>query len=321
MVVDFQHHYVPVELAKRRGLYSADTTYLQEGGRRATTLHARLYDLDLQLRDMAEAGIDVSVLSCLLGWNAGLDECRLINDDLANIQSKYAGRFVGLAQAPVLEGRKAVGEIDRAIRALGLKGVTITSQNQGVSLDSPQLYELYEKVCELDVPIFVHPALAPLGYELLQDYDLPRVLGREVDLTVAVTRLIAGGVLDRFPDLKLVIAHFGGGIAAIKDRLLAKGYRFGTLKRSFENYFDLLYFDLAGFEGGLAALQCALLGIRPERLVFASDYPQDFTGVNTDTGRGMRELRNYIDAVKNLSLEDEVKEGILGRTAARLLRI
>ena len=85
-----------------------------------------------------------------------------------------------------------------------------------------------------------------------------------------------------------------GGIAAVKDRLLAKGYRFGTLKRSFADYFDMLYFDLARFEGGLPALHCALQGIRPERLVFASDYPQDFTGVNTDTGKGMQELRNYI---------------------------
>src|SRR5262245_34118607 len=91
MVVDFQHHYVPVELAKKRGLYSDKTTYLQEGGRRATTMHARLYDLDLQLKDMREGGIDVSVLSCLLGWNASLDECRLINDDLGNTRESLLG--------------------------------------------------------------------------------------------------------------------------------------------------------------------------------------------------------------------------------------
>src|SRR5437773_3564051 len=248
MVIDFQHHYVPVELAKKRGLYAEETTYLKEGGLRATTMHKRLYDLDLQLREMSEAGIDVSVLSCLLGWSAPMDECRLINDDLAKVQANYPGKFVGLAQAPVLEGQAAIQEIDRAVRNLGLKGITITSQTKGVSLDAPKLYDLYEKICELDVPIFVHPALAPVGYDLLQDYDLPRVLGREVDLTVATTRLIAGGVLDRFPDLKLVIAHFGGGIAAVKDRLLAKGYRFGTLKRPFADYFDMLYFDLAGFE-------------------------------------------------------------------------
>ena len=321
MVIDFQHHYVAVELAKKRGLYSDKTTYLQEGGRRATTMHARLYDLDLQLKDMAEAGVDVSVLSCLLGWDAPLDECRFINDDLASVQARYPGRFVGLAQAPVLESKEAVQEIDRAVRSLGLKGVTITSQIKGVSLDCPKLYDLYEKVCELDVPIFVHPALAPVGYDLLQDYDLPRVLGREVDLTVAATRAIAGGVLDRFPEIKLVIAHFGGGIAAVKDRLLAKGYRFGTLQRPFAEYFDMLYFDLAGFEGGLPALHCALQGIRAERLVFASDYPQDFTGVNTDTGRGMKELRGYIDAVRNLNLTEKIKEGILGGTAARLLKL
>ncbi|HYT21602.1 MAG TPA: amidohydrolase family protein [Candidatus Polarisedimenticolia bacterium] len=321
MVIDFQHHYVPVELAKKRGLYAEETTYLKEGGLRATTMHKRLYDLDLQLREMSEAGIDVSVLSCLLGWSAPMDECRLINDDLAKVQANYPGKFVGLAQAPVLEGQEAIQEIDRAVRNLGLKGITITSQTKGVSLDAPKLYDLYEKICELDVPIFVHPALAPVGYDLLQDYDLPRVLGREVDLTVATTRLIAGGVLDRFPDLKLVIAHFGGGIAAVKDRLLAKGYRFGTLKRPFADYFDMLYFDLAGFEGGLAALHCALQGIRPERLLFASDYPQDFTGVNTDTGRGMKELKAYIDAVRALALSDATKEAILGRTAAQLLKL
>ena len=323
MVIDFQHHYVPVELAKKRGLYSdkGEMTYLQEGGKRATTMHTRLYDLDLQLTEMAEAGIDCSVLSCLLGWNAPMEECRLINDDLAKVQAKYPGKFVGLAQAPVLEGKEAVREIDRAIRQLGLKGATITSQTQGLSLDSEKLFPLYEKVCDLDVPVFVHPSLAPVGYDLLQDYDLPRVLGREVDLTVATTRLIAGGVLDRFPNLKLVIAHFGGGIAAVKDRLLNKGYRFGTLKRSFGEYFDMLYFDLAGFEGCLPSLYCALQGIRPERLVFASDYPQDFSGVNTDTGRGMKEIRAYIDAVRGLELKADLTEAILGDTAARLLKL
>jgi predicted TIM-barrel fold metal-dependent hydrolase len=322
MVVDFQHHYVPVELAKQKGLYSEETTtYLQEEGRRATTMHSRLYDLDLQAREMREAGIDVSVLSCLLGWNASLDECRLINDDLAKVQTRYPGTFVGLAQAPVLEGEDALQEIHRAIRTLNLKGITITSQIKGVPLDSPKLYRLYEKACELDVPIFVHPALAPVGYDLLQDYDLPRVLGREVDLTVATTRIIAGGILDRFPELKLVVAHFGGGIAAVKERLLAKGYRFGTLKRSFADYFDMLYFDLAGFEGGLGSLHCALQGIRPERLVFASEYPQDFTGVNTDTGKGMRELHGYIDAIRELNLPEATKGAILGGTAARLLKL
>ena len=322
MVIDFQHHYIPVELAKRRGLYSeTGKTLLQEGGLPATTMHRRLYDLDLQLEDMDQGGVDISVLSCLLGWSAPLEECRFINDDLAAIEKKYPRRFVGLAQAPVLEGKAAMAELRRAISDLGLRGVTITSQVQGLSLDAPQLYELYELVGELDVPLFVHPALVPTGYEHLQDYDLPRVLGREVDLTVATTRLIAGGIFDRYPDLKIIMAHFGGGIAAVKDRLVGKGYRFGTLKKPFGEYYEMVYFDMAGFEGGVVALNCALQGIRPERLVFASDYPQDFTGVNTDTGKGMKELKNYIETIRGLPLSETSKEAVLGGTAARLLKL
>ena len=321
MVVDFQRHFIPVDLAKKRGLYSEKTTFKKEGGLPAITMHARLYDLDLQLREMDEAGVDVSVLSCLLGWDASLEECRFINEHLSEVQRNYPGRFVGLAQAPVLEGKEALQELDRAIRSLGLRGVTITSQIKDISLDSPRLNGFYEKVCELDVPVFVHPALVPAGYDFIKDYDLPRVLGREIDLSVATTRIIAGGVLDRFPSVKLIIAHFGGGISAIKDRLVGKGYRFGTLKRPFDEYFNMLYFDLAGFEGGLTALHCALLGIRPERLVFASDYPQDFAGVNTDSGKGMQALREYIEAVRGLDFKEEIKEAILGGTAARLLKL
>ena len=83
MVIDFQHHSIPVELAKKRGLCSeTDRTMLQDGGLPATTMRQWLYDLDLQ-QDMAQPGVDVSVLSCLLGWSAPLDECRFINDDLA----------------------------------------------------------------------------------------------------------------------------------------------------------------------------------------------------------------------------------------------
>jgi predicted TIM-barrel fold metal-dependent hydrolase len=322
MVIDFQHHYIPVQLAKKRGLYSeTGRTMLEEGGLPATTMHRRLYDLDLQLDDMAQAGIDLSVLSCLLGWSAPLEDCRFINDDLATIQKKYPHRFVGLAQAPILEGKTALDELRRAIGDLGLHGVTITSQVGGFSLDSPKLYDFYETVCALDVPVFVHPALVPTGYEHLKDYDLPRVLGREVDLTVAITRLIAGGIFDRVPNLKIVMAHFGGGIAAVKDRLIGKGYRFGTLKRPFGEYYDKVYFDMAGFEGGIAALNCALQGIRPERMVFASDYPQDFTGVNTDTGKGMKELKNYIETIRNLPLDDKSIKKILGDTAAELLKL
>jgi hypothetical protein len=73
---------------------------LQEGGLPATTMHQRLYDLDLQLDDMAQAGVDLSVLSCLLGWSAPLEECRFINDDLAAIQKNIPGDSLAWHKRP-----------------------------------------------------------------------------------------------------------------------------------------------------------------------------------------------------------------------------
>ncbi|MEI9477491.1 MAG: amidohydrolase family protein [Deltaproteobacteria bacterium] len=321
MIVDFEHHYMPEKLARKKGFISDKVTYVENKGIRSVTVHSKLYDIGAQLGDMDEAGVDILVLSCVVGWDAALEDCCLINDDMADLQRKYPNRFVGLAHVPVLEGKKALAELERAISNLDLHGVTIASQIEGLALDSPQLYDFYSRVEELDVPIYVHPAPFPEGYALVRDYDLGRVLGRELDLTVAATRIIAGGILDRFPSLKFVISHFGGGISAVKDRLIAKSYRFGTLKRPFEEYFDMLYFDTAGFEGGLTALHCALLGIRPDRLVFGTDYPQDFTGVNTDLGKGMGSIREYISAIRSIDLQEELKEGILGKTAARLLKL
>ncbi len=318
MIVDFQHHFVPLELVTRRGFAPGERRNLIEGGIPKLTLHDRLYNSDSQLRDMDLAGIDLAVLSCNLGWDAPLEDCRLINDRLAALQQRHPSRFAGLAHAPVLEAG-GLEEIERAVRALGLRGATIASQVDGLSLDAPQLTPFYRQMCALDLAVFVHPAQIPAGYARFQEYDLTRIIGREVDLQVAVTRVIAGRVMEEFPTLKLVFAHFGGGIAAIKERLVAKCGRFGTLRRPFEESFDRLYFDLAGFEGGPNALRCALTGIRPERLVFATDYPQDFTGATTQTGTGIEGIAAYIDLVRSLPLPDGAGAAILGGTAARLL--
>lgn len=318
-VLDFQHHFVPRQLAERRGARGGRHD-VPEGGMKKVTLHQKLYDPEEQLRDMDEGGLDTAILSCVIGWDSPLEDCRLINDTYAALQRRYPGRFVGLAHLPLLIDASALAELDRAIGELGLRGVTITSQVNGLPLDSPKLWEFYARAVELRIPVFVHPSMPPRGYEWIKEYDLSRIVGRELDLVLAVSRFIAAGVFDRFPDLKMVIAHFGGGIAAIKERIAAKAYRFGTpLKHSFEEYFDRFYFDMSGFEGGPNALRCALTGIKPERMVFATDYPQDFTGATTDTAKGARDIRKYIDEIRGLPLPEKTKAGMLGETAAELL--
>ena len=101
--------------------------------------------------------------------------------------------------------------------------------------------------------------------------------------------------------LKIIMAHFGGGIAAVQRAVGRKGLSFGTLKKPLGEYFDRIYFDMAGFEGGITALNCALHGMRPGRSGLTSDYSQDFTGVNTDNGKGMKELQNYTEVIRRLT--------------------
>ena len=318
MIIDFQHHFMPLQLAERRGFDVSKPGNLMEGGIPKLTVHERLYNMDAQIRDMDSVGIDVGALSCNLGWDAPVEDCRLINDSAADLQRRYPNRFVGFAHAPILEPG-GLNEIERGVKQLGLRGATIASQVKGLPLDASEYKPFYTLACDLDLAIFVHPAMIPLGYSLFNEYDLARIIGREADLQIAVTRVIAGRVMEEFPDLKLIFSHFGGGIAAVKERLEAKAGRFGTLKRPFSESFERLYFDTAGFEGGPIALRCALAGIRADRLVFATDYPQDFTGATTQSGKGVRQIGEYIDLIHRLAPESA--EAILGGTAARLLHL
>jgi len=317
MIIDFEHHYIPVELAKRVGMKTDSKVPVRQGD---ASIHSQLFDLSAQIQDMDRTGIDVSVLSCILGWDTTLDNCRLLNDATAQVQRNFPKRFVGLAHVPPLGRDDALGELQRAIGELGLKGVTISSQANGLSLDAQEFTPFYDTVRKLHVPIFVHPALAPKGYDLMNDYMMPVILTREFDLGVAVTRLIAGGVLERYPDLQFVFAHFGGGLAGYKERIARSSYRF-KLPKVFDEYFDRLYFDMAGFEGSPIALRCALEVIKPERMVFATDYPQNFNNTDPKQGKNADGMRDYIAEIRRLPVASSMKENMLGATAAKLLNI
>jgi predicted TIM-barrel fold metal-dependent hydrolase len=317
MVIDFEHHYIPAELGRRLGMDPARKEAVRSHG---ASVHSQLFDMAAQLRDMDRAGIDIAVQSCILGWDTTLDNCRLLNDCTARLQNDHGGRFVGLAHAPVLDLQGGLAEIERAVSRLGLKGVTISSQVNGLSLDAKEFAPFYELMERLGAPIFVHPALSPKGYSLMQDYMLPVILTREFDLGVAVTRLIAGGIVERYPDLRFVFAHFGGGLAGYKERISRSSYRF-KLPNSFDDYFDRLYFDMAGFEGSTVALRCALEVIKPQRLVFATDYPQNFNNSDPREGKGVDGVKEYIADIRRLPLDESVRTAMLGGTAASLLKL
>ena len=324
MIVDLEHHLEPREVWEKRG-GKPGKLVLQHApdGTPLRPLDDATHDITLHLKNMDVGGIDMAVLS---GTEVdSVEEARQFNDHFARMVKQHPGRFSAMATTLPLGGKPALDELERAVRVLGLKGVLINAHVQGEPVDSRRLWPFYEKVCELDVPVFVHPSIKLQGFDACAaPYDLFRTIGREFDLELATIRLCAGGVLEDFPDLKVIVAHFGGGFSSIKERMDRYidflGEKFWGGKplisapylENYNKYFDRLYFNMAGREVGVETIQCALTNISPGKLLFATDYPANFI----DDGKGMR---TYIERIRQLDLDRKAIDGMLGANAVDLL--
>jgi aminocarboxymuconate-semialdehyde decarboxylase len=331
MIIDWQHHYCPPGILTKRGKkrLEKNAPIYNDQGQVASHFKPELYEIDTHVKFMDAAGIDKAVLS--MAGSLTFEECKIINDAFARIIKEYPDRFIGLASFVPGKGDGALSELDRAIRGLGLKGVSIDYQIEGQTLDSKALWPLYERVSELNVPLFIHIAGTRQGFEGLmsKDVNLWTTLGTMVVDQSATVRIILSGILTQFPDLQIVIAHLGGGIAAIQERFTKYLKMWGKgiwtelggtppfpepLDKQFEEYFNKLYFDMAGFEGGMNAVKCALIAIDPKKLLFGTDYPFNFTDIPS-------EVKEYIQNIRKLDLPREAIEGMLGGNAARLVGI
>jgi len=276
------------------------------------------------LQFMDEAGIDMAVLTT--NPISSLEQCQRWNDFCAGIVRDHPRRFIGFATVPPLGGRPAFEELERAIGELGLKGVHIWTWNDGQPLDSRELWPFYAKVSELGIPIDVHVTLEPPGFDAVHAaYALYYVMARELDMCAATLRVCLGGVLEDFPDLVLIMNHFGGGVSAVLERLDAYMGYVGPgcpslyldkpmISRPWREYFDKLYFNMAGREVGMAAVKCALTNINPKKLMFGTDWPFNYD-------RNPDGARQYIEEIKKLDLPGEDIDAMLGGNAARLLGI
>ncbi len=325
MIIDMEHHAATPDMLAAGD--SASGLYCErywDGPK----MKIRSYQASARARERLEfmdtTGIDMAVLST--NPLTTLDQCRRWHDFCAGLVRDNPRRFVGLATVPPLGGPPAMAELERAVRQLGLKGVHISTRNQGCHLDSPEMRPFYQKVAELGIPIDVHVTLDPEGYDAAHaPYALHYVLARELDIMVETLRLCLGGVLETFPNLVFIINHFGGGVAGVMERLDAYLGYVGPgcpsfyqgkelIHRPWREYFDKLYFNMAGRQFGMAAVKSALTVISPRKLMFGTDWPFNF---DHDAGLAKR----YIDEIHSLDLPREDIDAMLGGTAAELLHL
>lgn len=286
--------------------------------------HPSMFDPEGLIASQEQAGINLSVISNPLFGNppeldvTSLDNLKRFHDFAAEAVARYPKQLVALACAVPFAQGEFLKETERALDELGFRGVLINSSVGGEYLDSPRAQPFWELVCARDVPVFVHPPFITLGAEKMQEYRLIEMVGRPFDTTLSIARFIMAGGLERFPELKLVLAHVGGAITVLPGRL-DYGYElkhvphFGPwepdlLKHPPSRYIRKLYVDTVSFHP--PAILCAVQTLGPDRVLLGSDFPPVCVL-----------LRRTVDVVDGLPLSSVERAAILGGNAARLLKL
>jgi predicted TIM-barrel fold metal-dependent hydrolase len=308
MIVDFQHHFTPRQLIKEDPGERLIVHYDAQGAP-SYTIHRMLFDLDEHIRMMDLAGIDAAWLTSASAMCADLDTSRLVDDEAKKAERDYPVRFIGAAHVHPLGGPEAFRELARCRHELGYAGVVITSEADGLFLDAPEFEPFWAEVGRLGMFVFVHPALRLNFSQQFDGYDTARSVGREFSLIMATIRLINSGVFDRHPQLTVHMAHLSGGIASMLGRVRSyqdkefwgtKGHkRHGlTAKKDFDHYLRYnMVFDTAGFCGDIRSVKASLVELPAERIVFATDYPQEI--------RAPEIVRDFVRDIRALGADGE----------------
>lgn len=309
---------------------------LRFGGFRVPDDETRFVDADSRLKVMDKYNIDIQVLTIAFqNAIATLPEkdllriSRIANDSLADLVEKHKERLVGIAT--ILDISEAgLDELDHAVRDLGMKGCLVFSNMKGKPLDSPEFSSFYEKMAKYDLPIFIHPT-DWIYYNWVNDYRLDRIFGWPFDTSLALGRLVFGGVMPRFPNLKIVAHHLGGMIPYFQGRILefinqavshpqwAGGNKFPEhVKGNYGNqdplkYFKSFYADTV-IMGNTSAVECAIDFFGIDHIVYATDFP-----FGADNGE--ENIRLNTSCVTELDIPQEEKDKIFEKNARRLLKL
>ena len=309
---------ISIEQGEKWELLVSRTTVLGVERAHRDPLPRETWDVEMRLQDMKNMGVDKQILSVVppisnYGLDAELNKelAASLNDALADLAREVPENFHCMATVPLQDPQAAANELGRAVNH-GHIGVEIGSNVAGKNLDDPALDVFWEKVAALDVPVFIHPVDAMGVDDRLKDYYLQNFIGLPLDTAIAVACLIFGGVLDRFPDLKFLLSHFGGFTPWIRGRWQhGYGERQEPKVRGAkapEEYFKRFYYDTIIHHPDCLEFGVKTLGA--DIVLYGTDYPFDM---------GNRGPAREIPGLARLPAADQGK--ILSGNARKLYKL
>ena len=310
MIIDVHGHVTHPELFKRFPMPPA------------------LADIEGMLEQKAEHGVELTIVGSPVGFGTmvpvpgldnyaqPLDQLKSFHEWLAETVREHSGRLAAYAYTNPFGGEEMLDEAARAVRETGFVGLIVNSSVRGEYLESERADDFFELAAELDVPVFLHPGAEPVGSDSVRDFRLVEQLSRFFDVAVSLATLVVAGRLEQHPDLNLIAATAGGGVALVHNRIdialrgrpPAEGVVRAELRREPSEYLRNVYVDTANMNPHSQLANLALMG--PERMLFGTDSPPMSTP-----------LPAAIGMVEGLPLSDDEKEGVFAGNARRLFAL
>ena len=329
-VVDIHCHYLnPVVNQKTAHLNAAQhdptVTYANELTRQTNVAQMRdrapkLMGIENRIADMDRMGVDIQAVSpapyhyfYFTPPDEGAALAREVNEGIASLVAGHPDRFVGIGSVPLQNADLAVRELEYAVKKLGLRGVEINTNVNGLNLTDKSLglEKFFAKANELGIVVFMHP----LGFtqaDRLTNHYFNNVIGNPLDTTIAVSHLIFDGVVARYPKIKFIAAHGGGFIAHYWARMdhawSARADCRTVIKRKPSSYLEKFYFDTITFDPRM--LRNLIDRYGADHVLLGTDYPYDM---------GEDDPRGLVASVKRLPADQ--RRQIEGLNAMRLLKI
>jgi aminocarboxymuconate-semialdehyde decarboxylase len=264
--------------------------------------------VERRLDDMAKMRVDMQVIAPAPGqqhyWaDAALSDelSRMQNDHVAALVAKAPDRFVGLATLPMVDPGRAEAEAVRAAEEKGLRGFQIDTRVNERELSDPAFDGLWARLARLKTPLIIHP----LGFshgERLGPFFMVNTVGQPLEETIAFHHFVFGGVLDRHPDLKVLICHGGGYVPSYVGRLDHAWKHRPELRRLTADppsaYLKRFWYDTCVFRADLIENLVALAGA--DRVLLGSDYPFDMGDLDPV---GLLESCKGLDAAARRAIE------------------
>jgi aminocarboxymuconate-semialdehyde decarboxylase len=277
-----------------------------------------LTTVDHRLIDMDAMGIDLQTIIpppfqayYWLPPEICMQASEIVNNGLAEIVDNMPDRFVAFGTIPLNDADMAVTELERGVTKLGLKGFQILTNVNGSEISDPRLDKFWAKAQELDTLIFIHPN-GFTSAERFKDHYFNNVIGNPLETTIAVHRLIFDGVMERFPDLRILLAHGGGYLPAYSGRIDhvwgARGDGRVNIDKEPTSYLKKMWLDTVVFTPH--QLKYLIEQYGTDKIVMGTDYPYDMGDYNPV------ELVDLVD-----TLDGSEKAAIWGGNAKSLLKM